>query len=337
MAADRLIKQEGLARIVIIFLVLTFPVGLILWDSRSSGRAQVIHASMPGKGGWMPDTLQARAGEPFTLRLTSDDVVHGFAVGKLDQPVVDVLPGEITEVTLTFDKAGKYVYYCTRWCGPDHWRMRGTIVVEGSSRNSESSPPPLYSVMGFDLDAPRKAAASPDHIPSVQAGREVMMKLNPKVLVPYLDDAYLKTHSPARVWETLRGETFTASLSDRQIWDLVAALWRTGTGPESLAVGRKLYTQNCASCHGPEGDGEGVFADQFQSRGVPGSDNRLSDTTDPTDFTNSDHMLAANSVVLQGKIIRGGMGTGMPYFGPIFTESETWKLVNYLWTFQFQD
>lgn len=27
--------------------------------------------------------------------------------------------------------------------------------------------------------------------------------------------------------------------------------------------------------------------------------------------------------MLQGKILRGGMGTGMPYWGPIFTEEQT--------------
>ncbi len=30
------------------------------------------------------------------------------------------------------------------------------------------------------------------------------------------------------------------------------------------------------------------------------------------------------------------MGTGMPYWGPIFTEPETWALVDYLWSFQFR-
>jgi len=29
------------------------------------------------------------------------------------------------------------------------------------------------------------------------------------------------------------------------------------------------------------------------------------------------------------------MGTGMPYWGPIFTNQQIWSLVDYLWTFQF--
>ncbi len=61
-----------------------------------------------------------------------------------------------------------------------------------------------------------------------------------------------------------------------------------------------------------------------------------SNTQRPADFTNAQAMMAASPALLQGKIIRGGMGTGMPYWGPIFTEAQTWSLVGYLWAFQFE-
>ncbi len=61
-----------------------------------------------------------------------------------------------------------------------------------------------------------------------------------------------------------------------------------------------------------------------------------SNTQRPADFTNVQTMLAASPALLQGRIIRGGMGTGMPYWGPIFTEAQTWSLVGYLWAFQFE-
>ncbi len=86
---------------------------------------------MAETGGWTPENLTAEVGEPLHLRLTSDDVMHGFAVGQTDLPPVDVIPGEITEVTLNFDRPGKYTFYCTRWCSVNHWRMRGTIEVSG--------------------------------------------------------------------------------------------------------------------------------------------------------------------------------------------------------------
>ena len=56
-----------------------------------------------------------------------------------------------------------------------------------------------------------------------------------------------------------------------------------------------------------------------------------------SDFTNSQNMLGSSTALLQGKIIRGGMGTGMPYWGPIFSNEEIEALLDYIWTFQFPE
>jgi mono/diheme cytochrome c family protein len=40
-------------------------------------------------------------------------------------------------------------------------------------------------------------------------------------------------------------------------------------------------------------------------------------------------------VLLHGKIVRGGMGTGMPNWGSLLTDAEVWALVDYLYGFQF--
>ena len=64
-------------------------------------RTPLIHARMADTGGWNPDILQAEVGKPIELHFTSDDVVHGFAVGQLDMEAVDVEPGKVTDVTLT--------------------------------------------------------------------------------------------------------------------------------------------------------------------------------------------------------------------------------------------
>ena len=46
-------------------------------------------------------------------------------------------------------------------------------------------------------------------------------------------------------------------------------------------------------------------------------------------------MLSAPDALLQGKILRGGMGTGMPEFGSLYTDEELWAMVSYLRTFLF--
>jgi mono/diheme cytochrome c family protein len=56
----------------------------------------------------------------------------------------------------------------------------------------------------------------------------------------------------------------------------------------------------------------------------------------PVDFTDTKRMLGASPALLEGKILRGGMGTGMPMWGSIFTEEQIWDLITYLYSFQFE-
>jgi mono/diheme cytochrome c family protein len=58
-------------------------------------------------------------------------------------------------------------------------------------------------------------------------------------------------------------------------------------------------------------------------------------TTRPANFTDPVKMLSASPAHLQGKIMRGGMGTGMPYWGPIVKDEQTWALIAFLYSFQF--
>ena len=112
----------------------------------------------------------------------------------------------------------------------------------------------------------------------------------------------------------------------------LAAIHRAGDG----AVSMKLYAQNCAACHGETGKGDGVIAPSLQKTPtMPGMTVTGHATVAPIDFTDSKNMLGASDAILEGKIIRGGMGTGMPYWGPIFTAEQIQALVDYLWTFQF--
>ncbi len=57
----------------------------------------------------------------------------------------------------------------------------------------------------------------------------------------------------------------------------------------------------------------------------------------PADFSDPRRMLGASPALLEGKILRGGMGTGMPSWGPIFKEVDIWNIVSYLYTSQFKE
>jgi len=320
-------RSELTSRILIIAAIVgAVGVPLFLWI-----KTPLIHARVAEDGGWDPDILQANVGEPLHLKLTSDDVVHGFAVGQMDMQSVDVLPGKVTDITLIFDKSGIYTFFCTRWCGLNHWRMRGTIEVSGSSSDPETASIPLYVTLGLDLDAPHDAPAVPNARPSAINGQQFAADL----LVDRSVD-YYRAKSPYQVFDDLS----STSLTDPQRWDVVASIWESNTTAERLANGQKLYSQNCAACHGENGAGDGVFADDLAAAGessmqtMTGADDRMMQT--PVDFTNPERMLGASPALLQGKILRGGMGTGMPMWGSIFTEEQIWDLIAYIYSFQFE-
>jgi mono/diheme cytochrome c family protein/plastocyanin len=325
-------NAERFARLFLLGLLLGMPAALISsrWLSRSLNPERVIeiHGRIPESGGWSPDEINARAGEPLHLRLTSDDVLHGFAVGQSGWPEVEVRPGQFSETSLTFDRPGTYTFYCTRWCGPNHWRMRGTIEVSGEGSQQEQPVRPLYLRLGIDIDAPHPAEIIPAKAPSAETGRALNIDLPGDLL----DKNFIRSQSPVEYWRLLRASPLTGGLSDDQVWDLVAYAWASATTPGSLEAGRRLYAQNCAACHGESGRGDGVLAPAASSQADQGEGIQLKA---PANFNDPATMLGASPALLQGKIVRGGMGTGMPYWGPIFTEEQTWALVDYLWTFQF--
>ncbi len=318
-------RAELLARVGVVVLALT-AVGIPIV---SSARTPLIHARIAEAGGWTPDALQATVDKPLHLRLTSDDVVHGFAVGQMTSPNVELLPGKVTDVTLLFDKPGTYVFYCTRWCGVNHWRMRGTIEVTGPAVATEPADVPLYVSLGLDLDAPRTAPALPNHKPTAMLASQQLAS----DLVAFETTSYYRSHSPESTWQSLRRKPQLAELPDEQLWNMTAWVWQSNTSAAGLAEAAQLYAQNCAACHGEDGGGDGVFAAKLAagSHGPTGMG-----TQTPADFTNKSRILAASPALLQGKILRGGMGTGMPSWGQIFTENQSWDLVAYLYAFQFR-
>ena len=328
-------RSEFSARLLIgAAVVAAIAVPLTLW-----WRTPLVHARMAEAGGWSPDAFKARVGQPLHLRLTSDDVVHGFAVGKLGAPAVDILPGKVTDITLLFQQPGTYTFYCTRWCGLNHWRMRGTIEVAGEPSDAQPGAEPgepLYASLGIDLDAPREAPV----IPAQKPLAAVAQRQFEAELASYLAVDYYRSHSPYEVWRELRADPAFASQDESQLWDLTAWIWRSNTTSQALAEGAQLFAQNCAACHGEGGAGDGVFADDLAAAGEAALRSMMGDSQmamqAPARLSDPGRMLGASPALLQGKILRGGMGTGMPSWGAIFTEEETWNLVAYLYSFQFE-
>jgi mono/diheme cytochrome c family protein len=192
-------------------------------------------------------------------------------------------------------------------------------------------PIPLYVTLGIDIDALHESPSIPLAIPSAARGQRLAKKLELDLSV----NDY-QSQSPYAVFSRLTSTTF----NEAERWEVVAYLWQSNTTQEALQSGRELYSQNCAACHGESGRGDGVFADNIAQAGelsmqtMNGAMAMAMQT--PVDFTNPSQILGASPALLQGKILRGGMGTGMPMWGSIFTPEEIWDLVGYLYSFQFE-
>jgi len=74
------------------------------------------------------DELHVPAGRPVKLVMTSQDVIHDFfiPVFRIKQ---DVLPGRYTTLWFEATKPGDYQLFCSQYCGTDHSRMVGRVVV----------------------------------------------------------------------------------------------------------------------------------------------------------------------------------------------------------------
>jgi cytochrome c oxidase subunit 2 len=74
------------------------------------------------------NALHVPAGRPVQLLMTSEDVIHDFAVPAF-RIKHDVLPGRYESLWFTADRPGSYHLFCTQFCGSDHSLMTGEIDV----------------------------------------------------------------------------------------------------------------------------------------------------------------------------------------------------------------
>lgn len=329
-----MVRHERIARVLALALLVGLPLlalgyQVALRPRMAQHRVIEIHAEAPEHGGFQPDSIRVEAGETVTLRFYSDDVTHGVAIGPgLGVDLGDIDPGQVREVTLTFDEAGNYTFYCNTWCSRDHWRMRGVVEVVDAGNTGAvpaAHPDPVIERLiaeGVDIDAafsmdmgtasPEAMPEMPGPDPSPERGGRLLGSLQIPPDLQLLD--WRRTHSPEQAVEVLAAAN--PGVPQQDLVDVVAYLWLSEISAERLSEARALYNKNCAACHGETGSGDGP----------------ASDTTaeDPAAFSDTAYLWQRRPDVLYAKIRRGGMGTDMPNFGTVFTTEETWLLVDYL-------
>ena len=66
--------------------------------------------------------------QPIKLTMTSEDVIHDFAVPAF-RVKKDVVPGMYTTLWFEATHAGSFHLYCDQYCGTNHAVMRGQVIV----------------------------------------------------------------------------------------------------------------------------------------------------------------------------------------------------------------
>lgn len=79
-------------------------------------------------GGREINTLHVPMGQAVELTMISEDVIHSLFVPAF-RVKHDVLPGSYSRLWFNANKTGEFHLFCAEYCGTDHSRMIGKVVV----------------------------------------------------------------------------------------------------------------------------------------------------------------------------------------------------------------
>ena len=347
--------RERFALGLVLLVVLGIPLAIFGYQRlRAAGPMRTIEitARLPTSdlGGWTPEVITVQKGERVRLRLTSADVVHGFAVPKLGIDAGWIEPGKVSEVEFVANRPGRYTTECTVYCEAGHWRMRGIIQVvdpnDPLASEQEIDPPQTdWVASGIDIDAEHPGQNVPATPPDAAKGAQLWQQISQRPASDAARELDLRRTSPSDIYSALstlrlaEGQALS-KLTPAERWDIVALLWEASTTPEARQRGAQLFQRDCTGCHGPAGQGDGPGAatikQQNDLQGMAGMENMAGMDKPPVDFTDLKAQAGASDLLYYGKLVRGGMGTSMPYWGTIYTEDDLWAVIAHLRSLGFQ-
>ena len=142
----------------------------------------------------------------------------------------------------------------------------------------------------------------------------------PNPLPDFSDPSTARQLSPAQNFAVIKNgrvdklmPPWANRLTDTQIWDAAAYVWRLSTSAQNLTTGEKLYTEQCAACHGPTGKGDGPQA-----------------AAPMLDFTAWQTMTQRSQADLQTAFAASSQHTALK-----LSDVELWQTLDYMRTFSF--
>ena len=141
------------------------------------------------------------------------------------------------------------------------------------------------------------------------------------------DQVFMHKEDPAEFFEKVKNgdkpmPAFKDDLTDQEMWDVVFYVWTFPTSQALIAQGKTVYDDKCAKCHGENGDGKGPEADELEE--------------EPTDFSDSKKMVSEKSDGLFKNITDGEEDEDMPSFKKKLSPGERWNVIDYIWTFTYE-
>jgi mono/diheme cytochrome c family protein len=165
----------------------------------------------------------------------------------------------------------------------------------------------------------RPAAAGRDDTPEPPQTRETPARETQTGEAPARDaqtgEAPAREMGPGREHSTARREAAARGEIPQKFMDLRNDVGHTIA---AISAGLPLYAQNCASCHGPSGQGDG---EQAQSQASP-----------PSSLGHVACQPYASDAYLAWTILQGGipLNTDKPAFADVLSEAQVWQIIAYM-------
>lgn len=187
-------------------------------------------------------------------------------------------------------------------------------LTPGPTPYAQNVPPAQPSVSrGAALYGPNCASCHGD---SGRGDTALARTLSPRP-VNFHDAEFMRSRTPVSLYTSITKGVlgsgmlaFDGKLSEQERWDVLFYVWSLRTTDDDLARGRTLYQQNCASCHGANGQG--------------GSASSLSNPS--TMLARTGRSLAAS--------LSGLPGDPQHRFDTL-SDADRWAIIDYLWTFMY--
>lgn len=202
----------------------------------------------------------------------------------------------------------------------------GALAPSASSSQAFVSPVPAEAIPPDQIDLQHGAAlfsdqCAPCHGPSGQGDGPLAAQFSSPVPALAAPEIY-RPASPAQ-WFALvtNGDLqqfmppFGGAQGAAERWEVTYYALALGTPASSLGPASQIYAQQCASCHGPEGKGDGAGA-----KSLPAP---------LADLTKASTLAGATGQDLYN-LISQGSPAGMPPASSDLTEDQRWSLVAYV-------